>query len=104
MVLNLWKNLDMPGAWGNSRLKTLWKGKGSKKDPTKYRGISIGSSVCKLVINIILEQLRPWYEKQLSDEQNGFRKDRGTTDGIYTVKRVHQISKQKVRTYISSIC
>lgn len=96
MMLNLWDNLDIPGAWGNSRLKTLWKGKGSKKDPTKYRGISIGSSVCKLAINIILERLRPWYEKQLSDEQNGFRKDRGTTDGIYTVKRVHQISNKKL--------
>ncbi|XP_066935519.1 uncharacterized protein [Clytia hemisphaerica] len=95
MMFNLWDNLDIPGVWGNSRLKTLWKGKGSKKDPTKYRGISIGSTVCKLAINMILERLRPWYENQLSDEQNGFRKDRGTTDGIYTVKRVHQISNKK---------
>jgi len=31
MTLNLWENLDLPPAWGNSRLKTLWKGKGSKK-------------------------------------------------------------------------
>ena len=97
MMLNLWNNLDVPGAWGNSKLKTLWKGKGSKKDPTKYRGISIGSTVCKLAINIILDRLRPWYEKQLSEEQNGFRKDHGTTDGIFTVKRVHQISNRKLQ-------
>ena len=51
--------------------------------------------MCKLIINIILERLRPWYETQITDQQNGFRKDRGTTDGIYTVKRVQQISDKK---------
>ena len=30
MASNRWENLDMPAAWGNSRLKTLWKGKGFK--------------------------------------------------------------------------
>ena len=92
---NLWDSLDIPSAWGNSILKTLWKGKGSKKDPSKYRGLSIGSTVCKLIINIVLARLRPWYEKQISDEQNGFRPSRGTTDGIYTVKRVQQITNRK---------
>ena len=69
MTSNLWSNLDIPDSWGNSRLKTLWKGKGSKSDPAKYRGISIGSTVCKLIISMILERIRPWYEAQLSDEQ-----------------------------------
>ena len=92
---NLWSTLDLPASWGNSRLKTLWKGKGSKSDPSKYRGISIGSTLCKLLVNIILERIRPWYEAQLSEEQNGFRENRGTTDGIYSVKRVQQISNRK---------
>ena len=34
-------------------------------------------------MNIVLERIRPWYELQLCDEQNGFRKNRGTTEGIY---------------------
>ena len=38
----------------NSRLKTLWKGTESKADLSKYRGLDIGSTVCKLIINIIL--------------------------------------------------
>ena len=69
----------------------------SKDDPTKYRGISIGSTVCKIIINIILKRLRPWYESQLSDEQNGFRQNRGTTDGIFTLKRVQQITHRKLQ-------
>ena len=95
ILSNLWENLDVPDSWGNSRLKTIWKNKGSKNDPSKYRGLSIGSTICKLVINIILERLRSWYEAQVSDEQIGFRKDRGTTDGIYTLKRIQQITDRK---------
>ena len=95
VISNLWQNMDVPNAWGNSQLKTLWKGKGSKHDPSKYRGLSIGSTICKLIINLILDRLRPWYELQLSEEQNGFRKDRGTTDGIYSIKRVQQITHRK---------
>ena len=29
--------------------------------------------------------VRPWYEAQLSKEQNGFKRNRGTTDGIYSM-------------------
>ena len=76
MANNLWSNLNIPTVGGNSRLKTLWKGKGSKSDPSKYKGLSIGSTVCKLIINIIFKQIRLWYEAQLSKEQNAFR---GTT-------------------------
>ena len=85
MANKLWSNLDIPAVWGNSRLKTLWKGKGSKSDPSKYRGLSSGSTMCKLIINIILKRIRSWYEAQLSKEQNGFRKNCGTTDGIYSM-------------------
>ena len=86
MAKNLLSILDLPTAWGNPKLKTLWKGKGSKSDPTKYRVLSIGSTVCKPINNIIMNRIRSWYEAQLTDEQNGFRKNRGTTDGIYEVK------------------
>ena len=51
--------------------------------------------MCKLIINIILERIRPWYEAQLSKEQSRFRTNRGTTDAIYSMKRIQQISNQK---------
>ena len=52
---NLWSILDLPVVWGNFKLKTLWKGKGAQLVPSKYKGLSIGSTVYKLIINIILE-------------------------------------------------
>ena len=51
------ENLDIWPALGNPRLKTLWKGKGPKKD----RGLRIGSVLCKL----ILSRLQPWNEAQV---------------------------------------
>ena len=61
-------------------------------------------TVCKVIILIILERLRLWYEAQLTDEQNGFRRDRGTTDGIFTAKRVQQITDTENRTTFCLIC
>ena len=42
----------------------------------------------------IIERIKAWYEIQLSDQQQGFKTGRGTTDGIYNLKRVHQITDQ----------
>jgi len=44
------------------------------------------------VIIIIIERVRKWYNKKISDHQQGFRQGRGTTDGIYLVKRIQQLS------------
>ena len=63
-------------------------------DEKAYRGLQIGSSLCKLLIVIIIKQIQTWYELQLLDQQQGFRIGRGTTDGIYIVKRIHQVTDQ----------
>jgi len=45
------------------------KEKGLKTNPNKYRGLSMGSTICNnLFIYIILERIRPWCEAQ--QEQN----------------------------------
>ena len=76
-------------------LKTIWKGssKGKISDPKAHRGIQIGSTLCKILVTIVLKRLSKWYEDQLSDQQQGFRRGRGTAEGIYLLKRLQQISK-----------
>ena len=94
----------MPKAWAMSKLKTLFKNKGSKKDPKMYRGLSISSSLCKLAVCVILRRQTDWYELQLSEPQQGFRRNRGTQDAIFTVKALHQISfKMKIQVYAAFI-
>ena len=91
----VWKTETTPSIWSHTKLVALWKGaaKGSSKDPSAYRGLQIGSTLCKLTISIILDRLKSWYDEQLLDQQQGFRSARGTTDAIYITKRVQQISE-----------
>ena len=102
----IWLTWTIPKSWDHSKLVTLWKGptKGKVDDPTTYRGLQIGSALCKIIIVIIINRLKIWYEKQLLDQQQGFRSARGTTDGIFFAKSVQQItSKMKKPTYRVSI-
>ena len=62
--------------------------------PKTYRGLQVGSTLCKNMIITILDRLSKWYDEQLSDNQNGFRSGRGTADEIYITKRIQQITDQ----------
>ena len=92
----IWATEKQPSKWGNSKLVTLWKGaeKGKITDPKAYRGIQVGSALCKIMVAIILNRLKQWYNLQLCDQQQGFRQGRGTTDAIFILKRVQQICKK----------
>ena len=55
----------IPREWGHSKLVTLWKGpdKGKADDPNTYRGLQIGSSLCKIMIIVMINRLKRWYEQ-----------------------------------------
>ena len=92
---DIWETKVVPQNWSHTKLKTIWKGSGKGKisDPKAHRGIQIGSTLCKILVTIVLRRLSKWYEEQLSDQQQGFRRGRGTAEGIYLLKRLQQISK-----------
>ena len=99
----IWQTHSIPKSWGHSKLVAIWKGstKGKSTDPKAYRGLQIGSSMCKIMIVIILNRIKTWYDKQLLDQQQGFRSGRGTTDGIFIAKRIQQVTdKMKKPAYI----
>ena len=98
LVERVWVEKTVPETWGNGKIEALWKGKGSKSDPAMYRGLNIGSIVCKTVINIILSRLQSWYDHQLTDNQYGFRQNRGTNDATFVTKRFQQISNDQTTT------
>ena len=86
----------IPSNWGHTRLVAIWKGssKGTIDDANAYRGIQIGSSLCKVMTILIINRLKNWYENQILDQQQGFRSGRGTTDGLFIAKRIHQITNK----------
>ena len=83
LTCEIWSTKMVPKNFGHGRLEALFKNKGSNKLAKNYRGLNIGSCVAKVVISIILERLKYWYNTQLSYHQCGFRPGMGTTDAIY---------------------
>ena len=83
---------QIPDQWRISRITPIWINKGTAYDPNKYRGISIGSTLCKVGMNIVLNRLSCFYEQQLKDTQFGFRHGTSCNDDIYVVKQLHEIA------------
>ena len=56
----IWLTHKLPQTWGHSKLVALWKGasKGKVEDPAMYRGLQIGSVLCKILITIIIKRLK----------------------------------------------
>ena len=94
----IWETKQIPTKWGHSKLVALWKrsAKGSVKNPEVYRALQIGSSLCKILVVIII--------KRLLDQQQGFRTGRGTNDGIFRLKRIQQITNKTKNTSLCAVC
>ena len=89
---HIWTHKQIPDKWRISRITALWKNKGKASDPTKYRGISIGSILCKLGMNIALKRIDQFYEMQVKANQYGFRHGVGCNDAIYVIKQLQEIA------------
>jgi hypothetical protein len=72
-----WKQQIVPIDWQQAIITPLWKNKGSRRDCTQYRGISLLSHAGKMYVKLLESRLRPILEPQLAEEQMGFRKKQG---------------------------
>ena len=66
----------------------IWKQEGDAQDSGKYRGITLLSHIMKLPERIMDKRLRERVEPELGEEQLGFRKGRGTTDGMFSLRQL----------------
>ena len=68
---------EIPDAWREAIVIPIHK-KSSKSDPKNYRPVSLTSSVCKLLENIVRQQLQTHLNRHnlLIDNQHGFRSKR----------------------------
>ena len=58
----------------------VWKMKGNVQDPRKYRGITLLSKVLKLLEMVLDARTRRRVDDDSGEEQQRFRKGRGTAD------------------------
>jgi hypothetical protein len=76
-----------PQDWSVAVLIQLFKD-GDESDPDNYRGIALISCLGKLYLSMIAERVSTHMEGLLSKNQAGFRKHRGTTEQILTLREV----------------
>ena len=93
----IWEHVQIPSQWRTSKINSIWKGKGSLTDPTKQRGISNSSILCKIGMNIVLKRQSEFYNSQLKRTQFGFRKGCGTNDAIYLLRQLQDIASLSER-------
>lgn len=110
MVRTVWrqiqqnKTVDIPEDWVNATLVCLYKGKGSRKDPSKHRGISLICLVEKIVSNIILKRIAEPVDERLMQGQNGFRPLKSCRDAVFRlwreIEKMNKDNEAAILTFI----
>ena len=81
----IWQTGEWPTPWTQSLVITLPK-KGNLQQCQNYRTISLISHPSKVMLKIILNELKPQAEKIIAEEQAGFRAGRSTTEQIFNLR------------------
>lgn len=74
----------VPKEWKNSITIPIFK-KGNKQMLENYRGITLLNTMLKLFTKIIADEVA---STGISEEQQGFRKNRSTTDAIFILRQI----------------
>jgi hypothetical protein len=86
----LWHNTLWPDEWRMAILVPLFKGAGSRLEPSNHRMLAMMSVIAKLFETVLNTRLRKWSERVgvLSDLQGGFREGRGTLDQMFILNEI----------------
>ena len=91
-----WKTQQWPQDWKRSVFIPIPK-KGNAKNCSNYRTIALISHASKVMLKILQARLQQCMNRELSDVQAGFRKDRGTRDLIanicWIIKKAREFQK-----------
>ncbi|XP_053391507.1 uncharacterized protein LOC128554275 [Mercenaria mercenaria] len=97
----------IPTDWGKGMINPIPKsGSTDPRDPMAYRGITLAPAMYKLYCSVLNDRLCKWLENNdlLCDEQNGFRKERGTIDQVSTLTSIIESRlKSKSATFVAYI-
>jgi exonuclease III len=88
VIVAVWQSGKAPVEWKRALLVALYKGKGERKVRDSYRGISLLSIPGKVYVLVIMAKISSHIDAQLLDTQSAFRKGRGLTDALFTIRQV----------------
>jgi hypothetical protein len=71
LITSIWNKEELPEQWKESIIAPIYK-KGDKTDCSNYPGISLLSTTCKILPNILLSWITPYAKEIIGDHQCGF--------------------------------
>ena len=92
----IWKTQQWPQDWKMSVFIPIPK-KGNANESSNYCTIALFSHASKVMLKILQARLQQYVNRDLSDVQAGFRKDRGTRDQLanihWIIKKAREFQK-----------
>ena len=87
LTISIWNKEELPEEWKQSIIVPIYK-IDDKTDCSNYRGVSLFSTTCKILFNILLSRLTPYAEEIIGDHQCGFRCNKSTTDHMFCIRQI----------------
>ncbi|PZC84096.1 hypothetical protein B5X24_HaOG205818 [Helicoverpa armigera] len=87
ICLKVWRTGQWPKDWVESIVIPLHK-KGSTRQCSNYRTLSIISHASKIMLRIISDRLSSYLDRQIPAEQSGFVAGRGTREQILNIRQI----------------
>ena len=95
LIKVIWQKEEVPQDFKDANIIKLYK-KGKRSVCDNYRGISLLSIAGKVLSRIILNRLNNCLVDSIcSDSQCGFRKGRGTTDMIFSLRQIQEKAREQ---------
>jgi hypothetical protein len=95
----IWESTLWPQEWSRSIFLTLPK-KGDMRLCSNCRTIALIPNANKILLRIIQDRLATYIEREISEEQVGFRKGRGTRDQIANIRWILERTMEYGKTII----
>ena len=100
----IWLTEEVPIDFAQAKFKMLYKNKGSKDDPTKYRCLGMLNHAYKTFTQCLLARLNKETDGFLSEWQAGFRAKRGCRDNVLVLRTLYDdIIAKGEELYVSFI-
>ena len=94
MMKIIYEKEQLPKDWNKAHIKNIYKGKGSKKEMSNYRGLILNSHLPKLFEKIIEDKERDKLQN-MSEYQCGARNGKSTREHHLTIRAIKEIAKQE---------
>lgn len=100
LIQTAWVEGKVPQDWRDGVIIPLHK-KGDKEQCGNYRGITLLSSVGKVLSTVLLKRIRPILDRFLEESQCGYREGRSTVDLIFVSRQLVEKAREQRRPIYS---